>query len=183
MNALLAGCEDSDWVYWCIDDRYPFALREKQALTAIYDAIRNGNLDDRPGVRMTRWRETLRTSQLRIGNVEFSDQRDAGMWGFWHHQFLRAGILRRVFLDNPLPRPFLIRDLNSHFHRVQPLEILNQVLVPEENIFDFAEPCWEGKLTANGVRDLVRYECRVPEYGLIEDVRIFDRQWRESFRR
>lgn len=102
------------------------------------------------------------------------------MWGFWHHQFLRAGVLKRVFLDNPLRRPFGICDLNRHFHRSQPLEILNHVLIPEDNIIDFAEPCWGGKLTANGLRDLVRYGCRVPEYGRLEDVRIFDRQWREE---
>ena len=102
------------------------------------------------------------------------------MWGFWHHHFLRAGVLKVVFINNTLPRPLQIRDLNTYFHKVQPLPVMDEVLLPSENIIDFAEPCWLGKLTLNGAKDLARHGCVVPDYEQLKNVRVFHKEWRSQ---
>ncbi|MCG8378075.1 MAG: hypothetical protein MI865_01230 [Proteobacteria bacterium] len=180
MQALLEGCDDNEWVYWCIDDRYPYAVHDLDSLRAVHQAVVSGDLDDRPGIKLARWREVPRTWRRRIGNYDFHDQSQAGMWGFWHHHFLRASILRAVFVDNDLPRPLHIRDLNSHFHEVRPLSVIDEILLPSENIIDFAEPCWLGKLTRNGAEDLARHGCPLPDYERLENIRVFHKAWRSQ---
>lgn len=174
MEVLLDGCGENEWVYWCIDDRYPYRAHFPAALPAVYTAIRCGELDSIPAVKLTRWRETI-TSQFRvIGGAKFFHQSNHGLCGFWHHHFLRAGILRKVFLSHGIGDDWGIREINVFNHKHAPVNNLNGSIVPDPNIIDFAEPCIKGQLTANAVRDMKTHGCSIPDYPHMREEKIFD---------
>src|SRR5437667_5709302 len=37
---LLAGLDDEEWIYWCVDDKYPIAFDTKKITQLIADAMR-----------------------------------------------------------------------------------------------------------------------------------------------
>jgi hypothetical protein len=89
------------------------------------------------------------------------------MTGFWLHQFVKAKVLREVFIDSD-EYSNDIRLLNNRFHKKHELHFLENVLVPKSSMVWFKEPLKQGRLTLNGIEDLKRFKCPVPEYNTIE---------------
>jgi glycosyltransferase involved in cell wall biosynthesis len=179
MRALLEGIDDETWVFWCIDDRYPTWV-DAEALDEIC-----AELDSCPApveeVKLLRWRERIAPDLVAVGSVQFVVQQARGReWGFWHHHFIRAGTLRRLFAAERVADDCGIRDVlrsvindnrrsDRRWHRAPVAGAEGQVfhgraLVPTRPLIRLAEPLKARVLTANGLDELRRNDCEIPPY-------------------
>jgi hypothetical protein len=113
--------------------------------------------------------------------VAFVVQRTGSrQWGFWHHHFIRAGTLRRVFVREGSPDACTIESvLASVIHdNARPLARLagvrtgaeadlfrGQALIPVRPLIRLGEPLVGGLLTSNGLAALRRLDCEIPSYA------------------
>ena len=44
MCGLLNGIDDDEWVYWCMDDRYPYEISSVDALNSVYEFVKKDKL-------------------------------------------------------------------------------------------------------------------------------------------
>lgn len=190
VRALLEGIEDRSWVFWCTDDRFPTWV-DKAHLAAVH-----AELVALPSaweeIKLLRWHEPVTAESHTFGGSSFAVQSRYRHWGFWHHHFVRAGVLRRVFLD-----PAVADDAGIHgfvtnrLHGRPPTRRLGRAveqrlfpgvaLVPAAPLVRLAEPLVEGRLTRNGLEALQRESCEVPPYEVAD----IDKEyaWAEPFRR
>ncbi|MCH8502335.1 MAG: hypothetical protein LAT77_10555 [Aliidiomarina sp.] len=166
MHALLSGFADDDWIFWAIDDRYPLTLDAKSFLEITqYLSTAPANIN---GIKLLHWREKLTTDAIKIGETRYFLQEVENTFGLWHHHFLRAKVLKSLFLRENSQQLNNITAINEYFCNSVPLSFLEGIYVPERPIATLGEPLYQGKLTLNGKADLIRYDCRVPEYPVIE---------------
>jgi len=187
MRALLRGLDDETWVFWCVDDRYPIWV-DTEALDEIC-----AGLDSCPAgveeVKLLRWKERIVPELADVGTVPFVGQR-AGtrQWGFWHHHFIRAGTLRRLFAAERLAGDYRIREVlrsviddNGRTARPTGAEgaiFHGRALIPTRPLLRLGEPVKRGVLTANGLADLRRHACEIPPYRSYGARKIFT--WSEA---
>ncbi|GAC13361.1 hypothetical protein [Aliiglaciecola lipolytica] len=167
MESTLAQCDDDEWIYWAIDDRFPTHI-DLSSFDCIYKAIDRGDFDFANGVKLINWREKLTGKKVNVEGMSFSLQESTSMFGFWHHQFLRAKVLKDTFFTCNEESYNDIRMINNSQHSKKSLSFLENIYVSDRNIVELEEPLWDGKLTRNGVEALLRFDCSVPEYQVVE---------------
>ena len=176
LRALLDGIEESSWVFWCIDDRFPTWL-DRERLAAVHSALADLPLSCEE-LKLLRWREPLTSKAHIVGGSPFTEQGRRRQWGFWHHHFVRAGVLRRVFLDPALADGAGIQDFIANRLRgrgrsrrlpgaVEERLFPGTALVPSAPLARLAEPVIEGRLTRNGLAALEQEGCEVPPYDVL----------------
>jgi len=100
---LLEGLADDQWVYWCIDDKYPIWI-DLDVARRVADAVLEQPADV-AGVAITsghglpRNRGRGHGTSHRIAGLRFRAVGDYKR--IWLHQFLRAKVLRRLFETFP----------------------------------------------------------------------------------
>src|SRR5438876_8887574 len=60
---LLAEIDDDEWIYWCVDDKYPIELRTHKIASLISHAMRTPEVD---GLLFCRCRATLKNPKLTL---------------------------------------------------------------------------------------------------------------------
>lgn len=146
---LIEDLPDEEWVYWCIDDKYPVQL-DLPAARAAADWIERGaaGVD---GVLFCRCRDLLRRRFLTgertrdpAGNVYLER---AGYQQIWLHQFLRVKVLRALFGGFPdhIPQAKMMDDLKDAARK--PRE--HRLFVSRENRAILGESTSRGILTRN----------------------------------
>ncbi len=178
MTALLDGVEDGDWVFWAIDDRYPIQVCEPDRLDQVTRAVMANEAPDIGAVRLLRWKENLSTETVVLGGVEFRLQQPGDTRGFWIHQFVRAGVLREVFLNEDLPMVYSIRVLHAAYRARGRPRMSERILVPSQSLLYFAEPCTSGKLISAARDDLMAAGCMPPDYEVMIGSKLFNDQRR-----
>lgn len=165
MDALLDKFTDEDWVYWCMDDRYPVAL-DVPAMNEITHWV----LGDNPavdGILCTRsprdwslrgaylWRHRIRSPGGRV----FLRKKHYG--SIWSHQFLRVKVLRALFAE--FPRQIKqAKEMDYHLFRAK-LPRSFRLYVARESLGLFAESASRGALTANCVESMRANGIQVPD--------------------
>lgn len=176
LRALLHGIAESSWVFWCIDDRFPTWL-DRGRLAAVHAELAALPLACEE-VKLLRWREPLTAKAHIVGGSPFAEQRTRRQWGFWHHHFVRVGVLRRVFFDPALADGAGIQDFVANRLRgrgrsrrlpgaVEDRLFPGTALVPNAPLARLAEPLIEGRLTGNGLAALKHEGCEVPPYDAV----------------
>jgi hypothetical protein len=179
MRALLEGIPDAAWVFWCTDDRFPNWL-DPAPLGEIVARL-DGCREPAEEVKLLHWREGLTRKVVTLGPVDFRVQAPGSrQWGFWHHHFIRAGTLRRVFVRG-LADGGAIEDvlapLRQEHGRRSTLEseyFRGTALIPRVPLISLGEPLIQGCLTRNGLAELHRYGCEIPPYPTTEKDRIYN---------
>ena len=167
MSTLLEGLSNDEWVFWCIDDRYPLTL-DATAMDRIYNSI----VDNDPPlerIKLFTWREQLKPgSHFELGGRVFLRQLPMTPWGFWHHSFMRVTALRKIFINNDLSEEYTIKRINKGLLKDDKLRLIcsNNIAVPHENIITMGEPCIKGCLTSDGLRELQSNDCTIPKYNI-----------------
>jgi hypothetical protein len=167
MSVLLDGLDDEAWIYWCIDDRYPVKI-DQVRMQMVLEFIASGGAEHLNAIKLIHWKETADSDRddISIGDRTFQFQLPHLAWGFWHHHFLKAKVLKEVFLasaqqgiaDTPLA-------LNAHIHKLPFGSVVeNRVFPVGDPIIEFGETLVQGALLANAYEALVRYDCPVPDY-------------------
>jgi len=167
--ALLRELPDEQWVYWCIDDKYPVRLMQP-AVTRIADAVLAGAAEDLDGILFCRALKMLRPERLMA-------ERRAGPGGtcllrrkdysqMWIHQFFRAKVLRHVFERFPesVPAAGALDPLKYTI----PLPADHRLYVVETNLAEFGESTIDGRVTANCAESLTAHGFELPA-ALAED--------------
>ena len=165
MDGLLTGLADEEFVFWCIDDRYPKRIVDLDAVDAVYRAADTGACPA-DALRLTglnpagRAHAVLADDEvLHIGRHVFRRQLGVAQHGFYMPQFARVGLLRRYFLDPSLSPAYPIRE----FHEFIGRQLLrHRVYVPSEFFMHLGESTVEGRLTSNCQRELLALGLPVP---------------------
>jgi hypothetical protein len=163
--ALLEDLSDDEWVYWCIDDKYPvaFDLPRVKASAEWTAHLREPEIS---GLLFCRCRKLTRKEHLTGHQI-----RDAagsvyverkGYEQIWLHQFLRVKVLRRLFEGFPDAIP-QAKQMDEFKRRIaKPPE--HRLFVARENLAVFGESTMLGKLTRNCWESIRRHRLALPEW-------------------
>lgn len=169
MKALLGECEDDEWVFWAIDDRYPLDV-DVNLFSSLLSMIKTDTLNGINGLKLLPWREQLSDNSISLAGVDFFKQEPVGMFGFWHHQFLRAKVLKDAFISCNVENYNEVRPFNKYYQKQKRLSFLENVYVSSLPIVKLGEPLWDGKLTRNGWLELKKNNCLIPDYEVVDRV-------------
>ena len=142
--ALLAGLDDNEWVYWCIDDKFPVQL--EIAAIASMGAELAADMD---GLLFCRCRETLHDPAALLPHTRtdaagrvYLERRS---WHqIWLHQFLRVKVLRGLFQGMPDDID-LAKEMDALKFAV-PKPAAQRLYVTEKNYAVFGESTKAGRI-------------------------------------
>jgi hypothetical protein len=164
---LLEDLPDDEWIYWCVDDKYPIAfdLPDVRAATRWVTSAGAGRMGA-DGVLFCRCRHLLRERFLTPSRIfdqagNFYRER-LGYEQIWIHQFLRVKVLRHLFKCFPddIPQAKLMDGWKKNL--VKPSG--HRLYVAEKNMAVFGESATRGKLTENCCQSLQREGMALPEW-------------------
>ncbi len=162
---LLDDLDDHEWIYWCIDDKYPITLR-LPCVHGIVDWLKNHPASDVDGVLFCRRNKLLRernltgnTIQDPRGNLYLERKRYDSIW---LHQFLRVGVLRHFFESFPddIPYAKFMEKLKKKADKPPD----HRLFVSEKNLVTYGESTFRGILTRNCYESIVESGLRLPEW-------------------
>ena len=151
--ALLEGLGDEEWVYWCIDDKYPVRLELAAIvplLAGLEDEERAAGMD---GLLFCRVRQTMHDPAAALlpgtrtdaaGNVLLERR----SWHqIWLHQFLRVKVLRGLF--GRFPDDMASAKVMDELKWAIPKPPEHHLLVTARNHAAFGESTKAGRITQN----------------------------------
>lgn len=161
--ALLDGLPDNEWIYWCMDDKYPVRLDipKIDAILAWIPAIADPGIS---GILMCRCRHLLRPEYLTGGWLtgpagERYLERNSYQQ-IWIHQFLRVKVLRHLFgaLPPGFPAPARLDFFKDGL--VKPSG--HRLFVRQRCLAEFGESTAGGILTRNCYDSLLLHKLPLP---------------------
>jgi hypothetical protein len=162
---LLTEIDDEEWIYWCVDDKYPIQLVTGKIASLISHAMRSPEVD---GLLFCRCRATLSSPRQTLypGKVKnpFGDvylERKA-WFQIWIHQILRAKVLRYLFAHLPdhIPSAKAMDELKNDVPKLPE----HRLFVTRENFAVFGESTRRGVITQNCYESMVAAGIELPEW-------------------
>jgi len=162
---LLTGIDDEEWIYWCVDDKYPIQLVTDEIRSFISHALRSPEVD---GLLFCRCRATLNNPKLtlypRKVKNQFGDvylERKA-WFQIWIHQILRAKVLRHLFTHLPdhIPSAKTMDELKNDVPKLPE----HRLFVTKQNFAVFGESTSRGIITQNCYESMVAAGIEIPEW-------------------
>jgi hypothetical protein len=162
---LLTEIGDEEWIYWCIDDKYPIQLVTDKIASLISHATRSPEVD---GLLFCRCRATLNNPRLTLfprkvknpfGDVYFERK---AWFQIWIHQILRAKVLRYLFthLADHIPSAKAMDELKNDVPKLPE----HRLFVTKENFAVFGESTSRGVTTQNCYESMVATGIEIPEW-------------------
>lgn len=162
---LLDDVEDDEWVYWCVDDKYPIRLLSERIERCISDAVGSSDMD---GLLFCRCRVTLTDPKRAIYPDELKGasgtvylERKA-WFQIWIHQLLKAKVLRYLFTQLPehISNAKEMDDLKNDIPK--PRE--HRLFVTKENLAVFGESTHHGAITQNCYESIAATDIALPQW-------------------
>ena len=162
---VLSGIDDEEWIYWCVDDKYPVQLLTDKIAGLISHAMRSPEVD---GLLFCRCRATLNNPRLtlyprKIKNLFGDVYLERKAWfQIWIHQILRAKVLRHLFTHLPdhIPSAKAMDDLKNDVPKLPE----HRLFVTKENYAVFGESTRRGVITQNCYESMVAAGIEIPEW-------------------
>ena len=162
---LLSEFDDEEWIYWCVDDKYPIQLITDRIASLIPHAMRSPEVD---GLLFCRCRATLNNPRLTLyprkitnafGDVYFERK---AWFQIWIHQILRAKVLRHLFTHLPdnIPNAKAMDELKNHVPKLPE----HRLFVTKENFAVFGESTRRGVVTQNCYESMIAAGIELPEW-------------------
>ena len=162
---LLTEIGDEEWIYWCVDDKYPIQLVTDKIASLISHATRSPEVD---GLLFCRCRATLNNPKLTLfprklrnpfGDVYLERK---AWFQIWIHQILRAKVLRHLFthLPNDIPNAKAMDELKNDVPKLSE----HRLFVTRENFAVFGESTRRGVVTQNCYESMVAAGIEIPEW-------------------
>jgi hypothetical protein len=162
---LLADVDDEEWIYWCVDDKYPVRLVTEKITDLITRAISSPEMS---GLLFCRCRITLDSPKLALypeeiinpsGDIYFERK---AWYLIWIHQLLKAKVLRHLFTQLPdrIPSAKEMDQLKDDI--VKPSEL--RLFVTKENFAVFGESTSRGLITQNCYESMVASNIELPAW-------------------
>ena len=155
--ALIEDIDDEEWIFWCIDDKYPVELNESAANDCL-EWVAKVSDPSVSGLMFCRCRKLLEPENLdwahrarSPGGEEYIRRKN--YYQFWIPQFLRAGILRALFMEFP-DRPFEAKEMDLFTGQEPGMAVKEfspdqQLYVSRRNHARFGESTVSGRVTPN----------------------------------
>jgi hypothetical protein len=162
---LLEDLDDEEWVYWCVDDKYPVRL----VTGKIYDLITHAiNSPDMSGLLFCRCRVTLNSPKVALypkeivspsGDIYFERK---AWYQIWLHQLLKVKVLRYLFTHLPdrIPSAKEMDQLKDGI--AKPSEL--RLFVTKENFAVFGESTARGLITQNCYESMIANRIELPDW-------------------
>ena len=162
---LLTDIDDEEWIYWCVDDKYPIQLVIDKIDTLISHAMRSPEVD---GLLFCRCRATLNNPKLalfprKVKNPFGDIYLERKAWfQIWIHQILRAKVLRHLFTHLPdvIPNAKAMDELKNDVPKLAE----HRLFVTKENFAVFGESTRSGVVTQNCYESMVTARIEIPEW-------------------
>jgi hypothetical protein len=153
---LLQAYADDQWIYWCIDDKYPLLL-DRIFLERLSHAIATDALTDIHGICFCRSRQLATGKALMANGLGLWQARCHPLAGpllrrknfaqIWLHQYIRVGVLRSLFEAFP-DEIAAAKDLDR-LKRLIPLRSEHHLYVTAGHYASFGESTTRGLVTRN----------------------------------
>ena len=167
---LLSEIDDEEWIYWCVDDKYPIQLVTNKIASLVSHAMRSREID---GLLFCRCRAILNNPRLTLyrrkvknpfGDIYFERK---AWFQIWIHQILRAKVLRYLFthLPDQIPSAKAMDDLKNDVKKLPE----HRLFVTKENFAVFGESTRRGVITQNCYESVVAAGIELPEWFLHPD--------------
>lgn len=165
MLKLLADLDDEEWVYWCVDDKYPIRLLPQQIERLLADIA---GAPEMSGLLFCRCRVTLTNPKLALfpekhvsASGEILLERKA-WFQIWIHQLLKAKVLRYLFTHLPeeIPSAKAMDELKDDLPKLRE----HRLFVTEKNYAVFGESTHRGVITQNCYESITASGIELPEW-------------------
>jgi hypothetical protein len=162
---LLANIDDEEWIYWCVDDKYPIQLVTNKIASLISHAMRSPEIS---GLLFCRCRVTLTSPKTALYPAEMTNpfgdvylERKA-WYQIWIHQLLKAKVLRHLFTH--LPNHIDNAKVMDEFKNEVPKLPEHRLFVTKQNFAVFGESTQRGVITQNCYESIVASGIELPEW-------------------
>jgi hypothetical protein len=162
---LLDDINDEEWVYWCMDDKYPIRLVLEKITPLISYTLRSTDMN---GLLFCRCRVTLGRPDLALlpgervtPSGEILLERKA-WYQIWIHQLLKAKVLR-YFFSNISDSLVSAKALDAAKSAVPKLPE-HRLFVTKSNLAVFGESTHGGVMTRNCYDSIRRTNIELPEW-------------------
>ena len=165
VELLLENFDDEEWVYWCIDDKYPLQL-DVQRIESIHRNVIDTKKHGMDGLLFCRCRGMLDKKNL-TGKKIVDDQGDVFLERknyeqIWIHQYLKVKVLRQLFNSFPekIPAAKIMDSLKAQVKKPQN----HQIYVTGESLGVFGESTTRGVITRNCYKSLEQHNLTLPSW-------------------
>jgi hypothetical protein len=161
---LLENLNDEEWIYWCIDDKYPIELKLDK-IKDIYNSIINNGVQQANGILFCRHArmldpEYLTDVKIQIGNEILLERKTYHQ--IWIHQFVQVKIIRHLFNNFP-DKISIAREMDGFINNlIKPNS--HKLFVTERNCSIFGESTFYGELTINCRKSLTERGLKIPDW-------------------
>jgi hypothetical protein len=162
---LIAGLDDDEWIYWCVDDKYPIQLVLEKINQLMTDAIRSSDIS---GLLFCRGKALLRKPEITLypeerhnssGDV-YLERR--GWHQIWIHQLLRVKVLRHLF--SHMPKEIASAKLMDQLKDEVPKLPEHHLFVTKDNFAVFGESTHKGTLNQNCYESIRETGIKLPKW-------------------
>jgi hypothetical protein len=162
---LLTEIDEEEWIYWCVDDKYPIQLVTDKIASLISHARRSPEVD---GLLFCRCRATLNNPRLTLFPRKVKNPFDdvyferKAWFQIWIHQILRAKVLRYLFTNLPdhIPSAKAMDELKNDVPKLPE----HRLFVTKQNFAVFGESTSRGVITQNCYESMVAAGIELPEW-------------------
>ena len=178
---LTQDLADSEWVYWCIDDKYLVDI-DVQAANETYHWISSITDPKVQGAMFCRTRRLLEPDNIRsVPPVDVSSHyrflTRKNYYQCWIHQFMTVGVLRRLFESFP-DDGFVAKEMDTFTGQVdgelvRDFGMDETMYVSEKNYARFGESSHAGRITRNCRSSMQAYGVELPVGAEFDDRDIY----------
>jgi hypothetical protein len=162
---LLSDLDEEEWVYWCIDDKYPIQLLTDKIERLISNALQSAEMS---GLLFCRCRVTLTNPKLalypdKIASAPGEVLLERKAWfQIWLHQLLKVKVLRYLFTQLPaqIPNAKAMDELKDKIPKLPE----HRLFVTEKNFAVFGESTHRGVITQNCYESIIAAGIELPEW-------------------
>ena len=167
-HGLTQDLDDNEWVYWCIDDKYPIHIEEHKAnkVFNFVKSISDPNIIN-VSFHFVRQIKSSANRMQREGSgreVRFEGLRFIEHKSFinnWLHQFFRVKALREFWSNIKEPDQYQAKQMD---YDVQPLTGISLTL--DHNMCTYGESTDKGSITKNCEDNCIENNIAIPDYFL-----------------
>jgi hypothetical protein len=165
VSHLLADLDDEEWIYWCVDDKYPIQLVTGKIMALITHVL---SASEMSGLLFCRCRVTLTSPKLALypketvgplGDIYLERK---AWYQIWLHQLLKVKVLRYLF--NHLPdRIRSAKEMDELKNNIaKPTNL--RLFVTKENFAVFGESTARGLITQNCYESMIANQIELPDW-------------------
>jgi len=175
IERLLQEIPDDEWIYWSMDDKYPFWL-DLNAMIEVYNSINYRFIPESFDSILLCRCKTLRNKNHVINkNPYILNKRKLlkrqTFTEIWLHQFIRAGVLKYIFSKIPDDLP----NAKAMDKYVDELNLPGRysLFVSKDTFIKFGESCSRGEATLNCYESMLSNDIVIPDGLSITHKKIF----------